>query len=228
MTMITNLDLFGRSSSVGHPVIEERCVSFHKCHREALEEVLDGGLLFFAIVESIGSAELCHLGDRYGMPSAQGFSSERGEDNSLGIAGGPGFGHFPLMSHCEGIARGGGGPLYLCSLEWVDHRYVEGSILAAGPMGDEDVGWLCTLTGQEEAPLPGGPQAGANSCAVDGIPENVVPRDPLPLPSTIHGMVAKPVAVLPTCWTGTVASENWVAEAVSERGDKLRWAKEET
>ena len=58
MTMITNLDLFGRSSSVGHPVIEERCVSFHKCHREALEEVLDGGLLFFAIVESIGSAEL--------------------------------------------------------------------------------------------------------------------------------------------------------------------------
>ena len=49
MTMITNLDLFGRSSSVGHPVIEERCVSFHKCHREALEEVLDGGLLFFAI-----------------------------------------------------------------------------------------------------------------------------------------------------------------------------------
>ena len=46
------------SSRVWHPVVEKSCVSFHKCHREALEEVLDGGLLFFAIVESIGSAEL--------------------------------------------------------------------------------------------------------------------------------------------------------------------------
>ena len=58
MTMITKLDLFSRSSGVRHPVVEERRVSFHECHRKALEEVLDGRLLFFAIVESIGSAEL--------------------------------------------------------------------------------------------------------------------------------------------------------------------------
>ena len=41
------------SSRVWHPVIEKSCVSFHQCHKEALEEVLNGALLLIASVSSI-------------------------------------------------------------------------------------------------------------------------------------------------------------------------------
>ena len=55
----------------------------------------------------------------------------------------------------------------------------------------------------------------------------VVPGNALPLPSAVHGMIAKAVALLTTGRARAVTGEDGVAQPVSQGRDKLWRAKQE-
>ena len=126
------------------------------------------------------------------------------------------------------MARGGGSPLDQCILERVDDRHVKGNIFAPCPVGDEDVCRLASLSRQQGTAFPCWPQASRNCSIEDFIPQPIVTRDSLTMPSTVEGVVPEAVTWLTAGWAGSIPGVNRVAKAISQRSDELLGFKEKT
>ena len=74
------------------------------------------------------------------------------------------------MGSVEGMSRGGGSSPDLCALEGVDDCDIEGSVLAASPVRNEDVGRLSLLAWQQKSSLLSWSKGSSHCCVMKNVP----------------------------------------------------------
>ena len=180
----------------------------------------DGGALVLPGVAGKSTAQLLDLSYGSLMPGAKALNRERKEHDPLLVTGLPRFVHLTLVSDGEGMARSFSSPSHCGSLEGIDHRYIQGCILAACVSGDEDVSGLACFPRQQVLTFLCGSKRSLDS-AVESIPEAVMPCNTLALPGTVEGVVSLLVTGLAASRARPISTKHSVAKAVTEGGNKL-------
>ena len=109
--------------------------------------------------------------------------------------------------HCT--PRGGGSTSDLSDLKGIDHRDIIGSVFAPSPVWDKDICRFPPLAWQQEASLLGGGKRSSNCCAMEGVPETIVPCYSFSLPGTVESMVTKLITRPPTGRAWTLSAKHW-------------------
>ena len=187
----------------------------------------DGGALVLPGVAGKSTAQLLDLSYGSLVPGAEALHCERKEHDPLLVTGLPRFVHLTLVSDGEGMARSFSSPSHRGSLEGIDHRYIQGCILAACVSGDEDVSGLACFPRQQVLTFLCGSKRSLDSSAVESIPEAVMPCNTFALPGTVEGVVSLFVTRLAASRARPISPKNSVAKAVTEGGNKLGGVKEQ-
>ena len=108
----------------------------------------DGGALVLPGVAGKSTAQLLDLSYGSLVPGAEALHCERKEHDPLLVTGLPRFVHLTLVSDGEGMSRSFSSLSQRGNLEGIDHRYIQGCILAACVSGDEDVSGLSSFPRQ--------------------------------------------------------------------------------
>ena len=158
---------------LGGPVEEESCSALLQQQGAPGDEVSSDFLLILPGVSAESRADLPHLGQGNLMPTPKRFQGHRNEGNALLPAQFPSLPHLPFEGDGEGVARVGSGASPCGNLEGVSDGDIEGCILAACPVADEDVRWSSLAVGEDATSLLDGGEAclGSNielsCCSID-------------------------------------------------------------
>ena len=144
---------------------------------------------------------------------------------TLGLTGIKVLGHLGVEAMIQSTSSLLGGLLHLSCLEGTDDCDITSCVLTCCPVGDDNISrplQLPTLLCEEEPFLPGWRQKCLPSSLIDGIPEIVVPAQPLTLVPTSKSMVAKNITVPATGNAGTLCQKHRQTKSVFNTGDELQ------
>ena len=113
------------------PIVEQSGVAPHQGDGQPLEESAGGGGLLLPSVPSKSTTQSLDLNNGTGVPGTKALHCQGEKDNALSVAGFPRFVKLSLMGNRKGMTRGGGSLGDNRVLEGVDHRNVNGRVLAA-------------------------------------------------------------------------------------------------